>query len=411
MYYERPQKNPRRRFFARTERRPRGDGADIAKPGLRFGGDEGDGADIAKPGLRFGGDDGACDEPRGRFPARLMCRRLRAGGAREASSSGEAGSVRGNRRRAYLRAAAAVLALAMLTALALYALPVGFFGFHNRARYLANGDLPSGRVHVLLMGIDRDKAGTSRADTMMVLTVGGGRAYLTSLQRDTGVTIPGKSGLRRLNAAYAYGGAELALQTVNQNFGLNITRYALVDYESFPELIDLIGGVTVTVTDDEAKQIDNNMREVLVRAYKTGAATYDAALNRYEAEYMESGGEGLTLSGMQALGYARIRNLDSDYGRTNRQRKVLSAAIQKLKALLIHPARMIRFAARVLKTVETNMNALEILSLGEKAVLAESVEQTRLPVSGTYRDDGGMFYDVDYAANRNAFIEFVYGGD
>ena len=394
MYYERPQKNPRRRFFARTERRPRGDGADIAKPGLRFG-----------------GDDGACDEPRGRFPARLMRRRLRAGGAREASSSGEAGSARGNRRRAYLRAAAAVLALAMLTALALYALPVGLFGSHGRARYLANDDLPSGRVHVLLMGIDRDKAGTSRSDTMMVLSVGGGRVYLTSLQRDTGVTIPGKSGLHRLNAAYAYGGAELALQTVNQNFGLNITRYALADYESFPELIDLIGGVTVSVTDDEAEQINNNMREVLVRAYKTGAATYDAALNRYESEYMDSGGENLTLSGMRALGYARIRNLDSDYGRTNRQRKVLSAALRSLKANLTRPALLLRFAARALGMVETNMNALELMSLGEKAVLAQSIAQTRLPVNGTYRDDGGMFYNVDYAANRNAFIEFVYGAE
>lgn len=313
------------------------------------------------------------------------------------------------RRHPLLRLTAAFLILVFLAAGLLYLLPVGVFGSHDRARYLANGDLPSGCAHVLLMGIDRDAGGTSRTDTMMVLSVGRGCVYLTSLQRDTGVTIPGKSGSHRLNAAYSYGGAELALQTVNQNFGLNLTRYALVDYDSFPELIDLIGGVTVSVTDAEARQIDNNMREVLLRAYKTGQATYEDALGRYQSEFMDEGGENLTLTGMQALGYARIRNLDSDYGRTNRQRKVLSAAIRQLKTLIKRPAQLVNFTVRALGMVETNMNALEIISLGEKALLTKSIDQMRLPVNGTYSDDGGMFYNVNFEANRKAFVEFVYG--
>ena len=313
-------------------------------------------------------------------------------------------------RHVLLKLVLAALALMVACALALYALPVGLFGSHSKADYLANNKLPSGYTHVLLLGVDRDANGTSRSDTIMVVSVGKGSVKLTSLQRDTGVTVPGKSGTHRLNAAYAYGGAELALKTVNQNFGLNITRYAVVDYDGFEELIDRIGGVRISVTDAEAEQINKNMFEVINTRYKRGLLTYDGAWEIYNREKLAAGGEDLPLSGLQALGYARIRKLDSDYGRTNRQRRVISAAIAALKENLTRPATLLHVASGAISMLDTNMNAAELLSLGEKALLAAQIDQTRLPKNGTYTDSGGMFYDVDYSANHDAFVEFVYGG-
>lgn len=326
----------------------------------------------------------------------------------EISEAGERPARRG--RHIFLKLVMAALALVLACALALYALPVGLFGSHSKADFLANNRLPSGYTHVLLLGVDRDANGTSRSDTIMVLSVGRGSVKLTSLQRDTGVTVPGKSGTHRLNAAYAYGGAELALKTVNQNFGLNITRYAVVDYDGFENLIDRIGGVELPVTDAEAEQINRNMFEVINARYKSGMLTYDGAWEVYNREKLSAGGDNLRLSGLQALGYARIRKLDSDYGRTNRQRRVISAAVAALKGSLTNPAALIHVAAGAISMLDTNMNAAELLSLGEKALLAGTLDQTRLPKNGTYTDNGGMFYNVDYAANHDAFVAFVYGG-
>lgn len=312
-------------------------------------------------------------------------------------------------RHVLLKLVLAALALAAVCVLALYALPVGVFGSHSKADYLADGRLPSGYTHVLLLGVDKDANGTSRSDTIMVASVGKGSVKLTSLQRDTGVTVPGKSGTHRLNAAYAYGGAELALKTVNQNFGLNITRYAVVDYDGFEGLIDRIGGVELSVTDDEAEQINKNMFEVINTRYKGGLLTYDGAWEVYNREKLASGGENLHLSGLQALGYARIRKLDSDYGRTNRQRRVISAAVTALKGNLTRPVTLVHAAVGAISMLDTNMNVAELLSLGEKALFASQIDQTRLPKNGTYTDNGGMFYDVDFTANYEAFVEFVYG--
>lgn len=287
----------------------------------------------------------------------------------------------------------------------LYFLPVSALGGQTAPG--AGMSLPSGYTHVLLIGIDVDGSATSRSDTMMILSVGRGRVLLTSLQRDTGVSIPGKSGLNRLNAAYSYGGAELLLETVNRNFGLDLSLYMLVDYESFPELIDLVGGVDIEgISDAEIDPLNHNIRDILWRRYKAGSMTQEEIYLQYLRDELTRGGD-LHLNGLQALGYARIRKTDSDYMRTNRQRKILTAALGSLKRS--GPVTLVRFAAKAMDYVETNMNVLQLMALGEKAVLASETEQMRLPVNGTYTDKGSMFYNVDYKKNHDAFIEFVYG--
>ena len=312
---------------------------------------------------------------------------------------------RKKKRHFLLKLVALLLAAALLAGGGLYVLPIDDFGSHTA--YGATRQLPSGYAHVLLIGLDLDGNNTSRSDTMMILSVGRGRVKLTSLQRDTGVYIEGYSGLRRLNAAYAYGGEEGLIRTINRNFGFDISRWATVDYDSFPELIDALGGVYMGgVSDDEAVEINSNMKEQLLKKYRAGTMSQDEVLKVYYANELKSGGN-YTFSGIQALGYARIRKTDSDYGRTNRQRKIISACVDKLKSF--NPFKLIRFFKAVKGSVRTNLTTLELLSLGEKALLSGSVSQTRLPVNGSYTDDGGMFYDVDYKLNRAAFISFVYG--
>ena len=308
-------------------------------------------------------------------------------------------------RHLLLKFAALLLAAALLVGGGLYILPVDTFGSHTA--YGATQQLPGGCAHVLLIGLDLDAAETSRSDTMMILSVGKGGVKLTSLQRDTGVYIEGYSGLRRLNAAYAYGGEEGLIRTINQNFGFDLSRWATVDYDSFPGIIDALGGVYISgISGDEAAEVNSNMREQLLRKYRAGELGQDEVLEIYYANELKSGGD-YTLSGIQALAYSRIRKTDSDYGRTNRQRKLISACVDRLKTF--NPVTLIRFFRAVKGGVKTNLTTPELLSLGEKALLAGGVSQTRLPVNGSYTDDGGMFYDVDYKLNRAAFISFVYG--
>lgn len=316
------------------------------------------------------------------------------------------------KRKHYLLRALAVMLVLMIAAGGLmYILPVGVFGSHSKDTYSADNALPKGYVHVLLIGIDVDSEGTSRSDTMMIASVARGDIKLTSLQRDTGVAIPGKSGYHRLNAAYAYGGAELLLKTVNTNFGLNITRYALVDYETFPGLIDKLGGVELTVSEAEIKEINKNLYSLLGSYWHTGKMEKEAAYTLYESSLIDTSkrDSSIQLNGLQALAYSRIRKIDSDYGRTNRQRKVISAAISAVKDKTLNPFVMVPLVSEALSSIETNMNAAEIASLALKALSAGMPEQTRLPIAGTYDDYGSMFENVNYEKNTEYFMQFVYG--
>ncbi len=322
----------------------------------------------------------------------------------EEDEDGRESAPKGKKKHLLFKTCVFFLSCLLILALILYLLPVGLFGSRSKAMYLADNDLPGGYVHVLLVGTDVDSSGTSRSDTMIVASVKQGEIKLTSLLRDTGVTIPGRSGTHRLNAAYAYGGIDLLLKTVNSNFGFNITRYAIVDYNSFPKIIDKLGGVTLSVTNEEVQEINKNVKGLLYMQVQNGQREYDQGYQLYLSEIISQGGDNLHLDGLQTLGYARIRSIGSDYGRTNRQRKVLSALLTQAKQ---HPLRLIGAAGTALNEIDTNMNALEIASIALKGITGGIPEQTRLPASGTYTDSGGMFENVDFHENREYFVSFL----
>lgn len=131
-------------------------------------------------------------------------------------------------------------------------------------------------------------------------------AKITSIQRDMLVYIPGDvQDFDKLNHAFVYGGANLAMQTINYNFDLDITRYITLNYEAIEHIIDVIGGVDIYVGESEVPHI---------------------------AEVDQSGWQ--TLDGKQAVGFMRVRYSDSDYGRMERQTEVITAAFSKVSSRL-----------------------------------------------------------------------------
>jgi LCP family protein required for cell wall assembly len=207
--------------------------------------------------------------------------------------------------------------------------------------------------NVLLIGSDtRTSGGNGRSDAMILVSINKKTQKIveTSLLRDMYVGIPGVSNGTRLNAAYAFGGADLLMKTIEQNFKIKVEKYASVDFYSFMNLVDSLGGVTIDVSADEARVANNYVKEI----------------NRLKGLPTDSGiftktGE-QTVDGKKALAYSRIRYVgNADWGRTDRQRIVLNQLFQKLKGLnLIQLNDMLN---NFLPVVRTNLSKGELFTL------------------------------------------------
>lgn len=296
-----------------------------------------------------------------------------------------------------LKLIAMLTAVVLICGLLLYALPPALFAVEPEGINLAVTDgLPLDTLNVLLIGTDELRDGHQRSDAMIVASIGYGKFRLTSFMRDMVVQIP-EHGENRLNAAYAYGGPELLMRTINQNFGLNIVHYAQVDYVALVRVVDAIGGVELTVTDTERTGLNKAM---------LGMRNVFQPLG-YTAHELTQYGEHIHLDGLQALAYARLRKPDNDFNRTGRQRKVMEAIVERIKAGWWNPALLTRLSRTVMESVHTNMSALQVLSLGAKAMLASERGQLRLPVDGSY-ESGSKLKIKDFNMNRDAFMKFVY---
>ncbi len=199
---------------------------------------------------------------------------------------------------------------------------VGSFNKADPIEHIEDVDSLRSEGHVrniLLIGADADRGGYSRSDSIMIASVNKqtGRITVCSILRDTHVDVPGHQE-SKINAAYSWGGANLLIQTIEQNFGIKIDDYAVVNFEMFTALIDGLGGIELDVTEDEADYINNR--------HKYG---------KEEKPEEVPSGESVHLTGYQALWYSRIRKLgNGDWDRTERQRKVISAIMSDVKSQL-----------------------------------------------------------------------------
>lgn len=149
--------------------------------------------------------------------------------------------------------------------------------------------------------------------------------YMTSFMRDLYANIP-NVGIRKLNSAYAVGGGPLLVSTIESNYRVDIDNYASVDFSSMANILDLVGGVDLEVSTQEAGYINMYLDE------QCGLQGLNAS------DYYVTGGGITHLNGNQAVGFARIRytsrgNEHSDYGRTSRQREILVQLMQKARSL------------------------------------------------------------------------------
>lgn len=259
--------------------------------------------------------------------------------------------------------------------------------------------------NILLLGSDSRNMNNyyGLTDTIVILSVhpADGQAKLTSIMRDTWVKIYGV-GERKINSANVYGGPDLIMRTVNEYFGMNLTDYVLVSMEALADIIDYIGGIDIAVTEAEMTAINNQI--------KWDAA--DFTLN--DATPLATFGDSVHLTGNQAVAFARIRKLDSDYVRTERQRTVLIAMADKLQET---DARTL--SAVVLKLtgyVQTDLSIAQMVSLATigLGVDMDAIEQLRLPADGTFQSDtydGVWSIRPDFDANRQILNEFIYGAD
>ncbi|WP_027701389.1 LCP family protein [Metaclostridioides mangenotii] len=213
-------------------------------------------------------------------------------------------------------------------------------------------------TNILLLGTDaRPGEEKSRSDAMMILTLDNKNKSikLTSLNRDTFVDIPGH-GEQKLTHAYVYGEAEMLIDTIEQNFELDIQHYATLDFNSFIDVIDSLGGVEVEVQKSEIRELNKFIPE-----------TYRWSKNKDKGsiEYIQNSGK-QKLNGYQALSFSRIRKNDSTAERDRRQRDVIQALINKAKDL--PKSKYAGVVNSLLPYVKTNMNPNTIISLGTQLI-------------------------------------------
>lgn len=327
--------------------------------------------------------------------------------AKKAAKQAQKRAKRQRRKRKGIKLLAILLFLILLLGAGLYSLAGVLYNKLNYEEIASVSDLPlseDGVVNILLIGNDsRENGEDGRSDAMILLSISRKTKtiYMTSLLRDMYVKIPGHDD-NRLNAAYSFGGTELLMQTVEENLDIPVNRYVQVNFEAFANLVDAVDGVELELTTEEIEYVNGYLVE------------YNMLLNRPQGtDNMDTGVSGLVhLNGAQALAYCRNRYLGTDFGRTERQRKVLEAVIRKLPQTLL--TNSTGLFDGLLPNLTTNLTKAECVRLGLMGAGALTYEITAdsIPQPGTWQDATirkMAVLQVDFEANRKYLKEKLYG--
>ena len=257
-------------------------------------------------------------------------------------------------------------------------------------------------VNIALFGLDkREDEKIGRSDATMVLTFDGvhKKLKITSLLRDSRVKIDGH-GMNKLCHAYAYGGPELAVKTINQNYKLDIRDYVAVNFTQMAKIIDAIGGLDVELSREEAKHANGLISS-------TPELSHTSPISSFKEK-----SKVVHLNGCQAVAYARIRKIDSEVKRVERQQKVMSLIFEKVARMSVweYPD----FAKKMLPYVETSIGINDILGFvpffaGGKPGL----EKYRVPDETDPDVKGGMidgmwYWSYDLRKYSNKLHKFIY---
>ncbi len=254
--------------------------------------------------------------------------------------------------------------------------------------------------NILLIGQDkREGQERQRSDSMIICSINSstGEITLISVMRDLYVEIPGY-GSNRINAAYAYGGAELLDKTVKKNFGISVDSNLEINFESFVETLAAVGNLEIELTAEEAAYL--NGEDWSQQGSDSSSWNLSAGVNSLTPE--------------QALAYARTRNVgNSDYERTERQRKVIMAALKRLKSG--GPVTLFRTALKIFPDLDADMQNRELLEYLLMILIndVDSIRSERIPVDGAFTPqsiDGMSVLVPDLEKTREWLQKTIYGG-
>ena len=257
---------------------------------------------------------------------------------------------------------------------------------------LQNNDIKN----IALFGIDEIEGTAGRSDCIIILTLDNKHKEIkvSSILRDSYVVIPTKEKKDKINHAYAFGGSELALKTLNENFNLNLNKFVIMNFSSLPKIIDSIGGITLDITTDELKYINdyiNNLND----------------LNDTNSPNITTPGS-QKIDGTQALAYCRIRYTDGgDFERSQRHRTVINKLIEQCNTIPV--TRYPSLLNQLLPLVHTNLETSDILSLSMSLSFLRNqpLLQERFP-----RDDDSDGHLIDgiyyYVFNEESTIKKIH---
>ncbi len=263
-------------------------------------------------------------------------------------------------------------------------------------------------LNILIFGVDNFSDDYGRSDTMLLLSIDNkhSKLKLTSFQRDTFVYVPDPEGdyHTKLTNAFSYGGVGLAMRTIEANYGVQIDRYATVNFETFKSIVDVLGGVEMELTDREILYINCQIAQ------------------NFQTEYLDAQAGKVKLNGQQALWHIRNRGGDvingvefyegTDWDRTQRQRHFMEAVMSQIRKGSVISA--LKVANSIAPYVTTDLTKGEIVSLLLKApkLMKYDVEQCSMPSDDNwgYEENfaGSVIYVYDWQSAQNDLCNFIY---
>lgn len=246
-------------------------------------------------------------------------------------------------------------------------------------------------TNLVVFGVDsraNDLQKNTRSDSIILVTIHNKthKVSLTSIYRDTYASIEGQN-LTKINHAYSYGGPELAVNTINKNFDLNVTDFITVNFSALSNVIDALGGITLTIHKNERKWVNAYARDV-------------ARINGTDYEKIKKTGK-QTVSGVQATAYCRVRyTAGGDFTRAGRQRKVLKAIMAKAKSS--SPFVLYRVLNEMLPQIYTSLTTQDILKLAMYLPFYDIQNNKGFPYDLDCRRAGdGIYYDFPTTLSSN----------
>ena len=263
-----------------------------------------------------------------------------------------------------------------------------------------------GITNILLVGTDGEYVEKgNRSDSVMLVTIDSKNKdiKLSSIARDTYVDIPGYS-TEKLTHAYAYEGIDLLKEVFKENFDLDIDKYIAVNFVSFMDIMDELGGVEVNVEEKDIKEINK---------YIDACYGYYKNKDEKDKEYItESGVQ--RLNGYQALAFSRIRYTDDAFARDNRHREVAQSVYKEFAQKGVDTYK--RCADIVLNNTKTNISPMEMMNLAYTVLKIndKDIEQFQFPLAEHRKGhiiskQKGWVLEWDKEPNLEAWHKFIFG--